>query len=214
MQYQGFYPKEAAELKQEYHKKVAAIKSTYAHQEPKAAAADAGDSTLLLAEEEPKSEAERMHDQQAREEGRLREEMKREAAQLAAERSHLKTRLHEEQAREEKRLREERESERHRARPTEPLLLAGVDGSEEEESALREAKQNYKNQMLYQGHYPKEAAELKQEYQKKVMDIKSKFAVPPTTGVFAASALVGIALTLTSMRLRIATVKHEPLLHS
>merc|ERR1719161_3149366 len=124
-----------------------------------AAAADAGDSTLLLAEEEPKSEAERMHNQQSSEEGRLREEMKREAAQLAAERSHLKTRLHEEQAREEKRLREERESERHRAHQ-EPKAAAADAGDSTlllaEEEPKSEAERMHNQQAREEGRLREE----------------------------------------------------------
>merc|ERR1712187_807750 len=126
MQYQGFYPKEAAELKQEYTKEVATIKSKYANA------------------------------------------------------------------------------------TSEPLLLASADDTPvEERDALREAKQNYKTQMQYQGSYPKEAAELKQEYERKVAAIKSKYAA--ATAVFA---LVGVAAVFTAKRFRSAATLQEPLLVS
>merc|ERR1712187_980654 len=102
MQYQGSYPKEAQELKEDYERKVAKIKSKYAAPV---------DSTS--------------NDQS-----------------------------------------------------NEPLLLASADESGEEKDALRRAKQNYKTQMQYQGFYPKEAQELKQEYERKVAKIKSKYEAP------------------------------------
>merc|ERR1712187_718813 len=60
----------------------------------------------------------------------------------------------------------------------EPVLLASADESGEEKDALRRAKQNYKTQMQYQGSYPKEAQELKEEYERKVAKIKSKYEAP------------------------------------
>merc|ERR1719408_674744 len=58
------------------------------------------------------------------------------------------------------------------------VFLASVVVAETERTALKEAKENYKTQMVYQGAYPEEAKELKQELQKEEAKIKEEFAAP------------------------------------
>merc|ERR1712019_303247 len=69
----------------------------------------------------------------------------------------------------------------------EPVLLASADESSDEKAALRRAKQNYKTQMQYQGSYPKEAQELKEEYDRKVAKIKSKYEAPADSAAMSSS---------------------------
>merc|ERR1719502_9613 len=61
---------------------------------------------------------------------------------------------------------------------------------QEEKNQLREAKTNYNIQMKFQGQYPDEAKELKQEYEKEVARIKSQWN--------ASSNLAGAPLMLAS----------------
>merc|ERR1719230_859623 len=57
------------------------------------------------------------------------------------------------------------------------LLIAGTAASKDQEKRdLKEAKENYKMQMEFQGAYPDEAKELKQEYKKEVAKVKEEFA--------------------------------------
>merc|ERR1712217_274359 len=90
-----------------------------------------------------------------------------------------------------------------------PLLLASTGVTPvEEQKALREAKQNYKTQMQYQGHYPKEATELKQEYDRKVATIKKKYAAVAVGSVLAGTA----AMFAANIRARTAAPLHQPFL--
>jgi hypothetical protein len=87
---------------------------------------------------------------------------------------------------------------------------------------LHEAKQDYKIQLTYQGAYPEEAKELKQEYDDKVAKIKKQYAICHASdknvslgltenadvtstpllllGTAAVSALLGAAVTGVTMR--------------
>merc|ERR1719235_592621 len=57
----------------------------------------------------------------------------------------------------------------------------------EEKNQLREAKENYKTQMMFQGQYPKEAAELKRDLEKEKARIKREFNTSEGSAVFLAS---------------------------
>merc|ERR1719335_40251 len=55
---------------------------------------------------------------------------------------------------------------------------------EEEKNQLREAKENYKTQMMFQGQYPKEAADLKRDLEKEKARIKMEFNTSEGSAVF------------------------------
>jgi hypothetical protein len=57
-----------------------------------------------------------------------------------------------------------------------PVMFLATPDSMKMKAELREAKDRYLTQMQYQGQYPKEAADLKRQYEKDVARIKSGFA--------------------------------------
>merc|ERR1711981_593993 len=56
------------------------------------------------------------------------------------------------------------------------MLLAARPNCAEEAGDLHEASQDYKIQMRFQGAWPEEVQELKQEYEKKVLKLKKQYA--------------------------------------
>lgn len=169
MKYQGHYPEEAAELKQEYHDKVAAIKSEYQAKDDQTNAEPVMLASVDATSDEEKHAllaAKRNYKAQMQYQGHY----PREAAELKQEYNHKVAAI---------KAQYQTTSDHGGA---EPVILASAGISDEGKTALYAAKQNYKTQMQYQGHYPKEAAELKQEYNDKVAAIKSRYAGASNSG--------------------------------
>jgi hypothetical protein len=154
MHYQGQYPEEAAELKDQYEKKVARIKSEYASK---------GSPLTLLSEGACGDE-----------ESDLQEALNNYKIQKGFQGAYPK---------EAAELKEEYDSQVRRIKS---LYASNVCGSSvmllaspscgDEDGHLHEARQNYKIQMFFQGAYPEEAEELKQDYAQKVTKIKAQYA--------------------------------------
>merc|ERR1712019_58525 len=160
------------ELKEEYDRKVAKIKSKY-EAPADSSSDDANNEPVLLAsadESSDEKDALRRAKQNYKTQMQYQGSYPKEAQELKEEYDRKVAKI--------KSKYEDRADSSSNDANKEPLLLASADESSEEKDALRRAKQNYKTQMQYQGFYPKEAQELKDEYDRKVAKIKSKYEAP------------------------------------
>jgi len=218
LQYQGEYPQETAELKHEYKERVAQIKSEYASQ---------GVALMLLGESACGNEE---HDLQ---EAKSNYNIQMGYVQEATERYHgnntkEENNMKEEYAKQVRRIKSFYASKGCGA----TMMLLAAPNCGEEAGDLHEAKQDYNIQMTFQGAYPEEAKDLKQEYEAKVVKIKKQYATcqsgdskalglaasPETTGASlllvtsVISAVLGAAITGVAMRVNKPGAYSAPLL--
>jgi len=212
MQYQGQYQKEAAELKRQYEQDVARIKSEYASQ---------GTSLMLLGETACGNEEADL--QEAKNSYKVQMEYQ---GAYPSEANELK----EEYASQVRRIKSLYAS---KDCGSDAVLLAASPNCAEEAGDLHEAKQDYKIQMTFQGDYPEEAKELKQEYEQKVLKLKKQYATCHSgdakalglaatsnatgtnlllLGTCAISALLGAVVTGAAMRVHKTGIHGTPLL--
>jgi hypothetical protein len=154
MEYQGQYPQEAAELKHQYETKVAAIKSEYASK---------GSPLMLVSENACGDEEKDL--QEALNNYKIQKGFQGAYPDEAEE-------LKEEYASQVRRIKSLYASKECGAN----MMLLASPNCGEEQGDLHEAEQNYKIQMVFQGAYPEEAKDLKQEHAANILKIKKQYA--------------------------------------